>query len=412
MHKGTTVFVEKALQRSKADPAAVKGIVPPGTGMVMPKKKKAAPAPDAAFAAKAADTGGAAAPSGDNLKVDVPAPNGTSNGSGGTTVPGPDGSTVDITHFTVHNWVQAVYRAFKVKFPTKRWQTATLAVREASMLTGAVAEEDVARAERLAAQGKTSTKGGRRRAKLDRIGRAQSVNSPQTRYDDTLYIVWTPNKASKDQVVEVFQCTVDPQVTASPNGQPYLLEGFQYRLTQTLHRSDKYGGGAHAYRILDKGKNTISLVRTREKRFIDSSDDQSGTGLWDDEDAAINMHFGGTVTSGVGEYVGGWSAGCTVLRHGLASKRYRRFITITQKSKDDYRPYLVVSSKYVRLYHEWVAYCKEHPAMAQDPRSVLRMSNLKKRELNGKYIPTLVDIDYAKAHPARVAPMLFSIRKK
>jgi uncharacterized Zn-binding protein involved in type VI secretion len=418
MHKGSTVVVEKALQKSKADAGAVKGIVPEGTGMVASKKKKAAAAPVAFMASKSAapkveNTGGVEAPSGDDAEADVPASNGTSSGPGTTTVPGPSNNTVKVVHLTVHNWVQAVYKAFKVKFPTGRWQTATLAVREASMLSdNVVSEAAVVRSERLAAQGKTATKESRRRATQHRSPRRQRVADSATRYDDTLYIVWTPTKVSKRQKVEVFQCTVDPGVTASVNGMPYLLEGHEYRLINTLHRSDRYGSAALAYRILDKGKSVVTLVRTRDKRYIDSADDQSGPVLWNREDAAINMHFGGSGSTPTGEVVGPWSAGCTVLRHGLWSKRYRQFASITQKSSDARRPYLVVSSKYIRLYHEWVAYCKGNPKKAKDPKSVLKMGVLEKREINGKYIPSLLDVKYAKANPSRVKPMLFSIAKK
>jgi hypothetical protein len=199
-------------------------------------------------------------------------------------------------------------------------------------------------------------------------------------------------------------------VTQSSEGQPYLLEGREYRLVNTLHKAESYGSGAHAYRVYDKGTAyALTLVRTDDKRVINSSDDQLK--MWYG-DAAINIHFAGSGSAPLSELVGGFSAGCTVLRHGLASKRYGRFAQITQKSKTTRRPYLVVSAKYIRLYHEWVAFCKGDPARAMDPRSVLKLSVLKNRELNGKYIPSLLDVKYAKANPSRVAPMLFSIRKK
>ncbi|MCK6590857.1 MAG: hypothetical protein L6Q76_25135, partial [Polyangiaceae bacterium] len=62
--------------------------------------------------------------------------------------------------------------------------------------------------------------------------------------------------------------------------------------------------------------------------------------------------------------------------------------------------------------HEWVAFCKGNPKRAKDPRSVLKLSVLEKREINGKYIPSLLDVKYARANPSRVAPMLFKIAKK
>jgi uncharacterized Zn-binding protein involved in type VI secretion len=399
LHKGSTVVVEKALQRSKADPGAVKGVVPPGTRMVMrTAAKKTA-------AKKTPNTGGAQAP--DPKTADVPASNGTSTGRGGTSIPGSDGTPVDIVHLTVYNWVEAIYKAFKVKFPKDSWKIAMLGVREASMLTGAAPSEDaVANAERLAAQGKTSAEGGSGTVKQSRVKRRQDVDSPVTKYDDTLYIVWTESEASKKQKVEVFECTIDPQGVENPRGQPYLLEGFTYNVKHTLHRLDTYGSGAHAFRITDPGKVTITVLRTREKRFVDSSDDLGG--IYGDEASAINMHFGSRYSSGVGEEVGLWSTGCTVLRHGLASKRYQRFAYITLTSHDP-GVYLVVSAKYVRLFHEWVAYCDGDRKKAKDPKSVLKMGPLKNRALNGKYIPSLLDVDYAKANPSTVARALFTI---
>jgi uncharacterized Zn-binding protein involved in type VI secretion len=414
LHKGSTVIVEKALQRSKVDPGAVKGIVPSGMRMVTPKKAKlAAPAPDALAALKGApkeppSTGGAQAPSPRNAGEN--ASNGTSGDSGGTSIPGPDGAPVKVVKFTVYNWVQAVYRAFRVKFPKASWKIAILGVREASMLTGAgPSESAVARAERLAAQGKTSAKGGSRKTKQTRVKRKQSVYSPETRFDDTLYVVWTPTKPNKKQKVEVFECTIDPQVTENPNGQPYLLEGREYQVQHTLHKDYKYGSNAHAFRVLDKGKATISLLRTRQLRYVNSADDTTGIHAY--EDAGINIHFWGSGSLGVGDEVGAYSSGCTVLRHGLASKRYQRFAQITLKCHDP-GPYLVVSAKYVRLYHEWAAYCDGDPIKAKDPKSVLKMGILKNRELNGKYIPSLLDVDYAKANPSRATPLLFRVRKK
>ena len=42
MHRGSTIVVEKSLQKSKADAGAVKGIVPAGTRMITPRKKPGA----------------------------------------------------------------------------------------------------------------------------------------------------------------------------------------------------------------------------------------------------------------------------------------------------------------------------------------------------------------------------------
>ncbi|HLM76277.1 MAG TPA: hypothetical protein VK459_26400, partial [Polyangiaceae bacterium] len=91
------------------------------------------------------------------------------------------------------------------------------------------------------------------------------------------------------------------------------------------------------------------------------------------------------------------------------SKRYGRFIEIVHKSKKP-RPYLVVSSQYIRLYHEWVDYCKGDKQKAQDPKSVLKEDALKEREINGKYVPSIIDVTYAKANPARVSPALFTTK--
>jgi hypothetical protein len=58
-----------------------------------------------------------------------------------------------------------------------------------------------------------------------------------------------------------------------------------------------------------------------------------------------------------------------------------------------------------------VAYCDGDKKKAQDPRSVLKLDELAKRELNGKYIPTIIDVKFAKANPDFVAPALFTIAK-
>jgi hypothetical protein len=58
-----------------------------------------------------------------------------------------------------------------------------------------------------------------------------------------------------------------------------------------------------------------------------------------------------------------------------------------------------------------VDYCKGDKQKAQDPKSVLKEDALKERELNGKYIPSVLDITYAKANPAKVSEALFSTAK-
>jgi len=323
----------------------------------------------------------------------------------------------------VHNWVEAVYKAFKIEFPTGVWQISTLGVREASMLAKGVQTEDqVVKSEELAGEGKTSAAGSKDEAKMDRTAREQSVlKGKNTKFDDVLYIVWTESKVEQDQKVEVFQCTIDPGTDVSGTGYPFLLEGHEYTLSPVKHKLlKKYknpavamqtGKTINAFRVNDKGKGVTSVVRTAGKRYIKSDKDISGKSLIKDtSDPGINIHFRGYNNEQAGEDFGGWSAGCTVLRHPLFSKRYGRFIEIVHKSKKP-RPYLVVSSQYIRLYHEWVDYCKGDKQKAQDPKSVLKEDALKEREVNGKYVPSIIDVQYAKANPARVAPALFSTAK-
>jgi hypothetical protein len=316
----------------------------------------------------------------------------------------------------VHNWVEAVYKAFKIPFPTGVWETANLGVREASMLgAGTQSDEDIGKAEKLAAEGKTSDKGGNGTAKLDDVTRDHSiVSGTNAKFDDILYIVWTETTADKDQKVEVFQCTIDPEVAVNPAGHPFLLEGFEYQNIAWTHKAAKYGnpyGGANAYQVRDKGpKDTTSIVRMRGKRFVKQRSDLSGA-MVRHEQPGINVHFGGKAAGPVGENIGRWSAGCTVLRHGLKSKRYARFVEIVKKSKAKPRPYVIVSSQYVKLYHEWVDFCKGDKTKAQDPKSVLKEDALKARELNGKYIPSILDINFAKANAALVEPALFTVAK-
>jgi uncharacterized Zn-binding protein involved in type VI secretion len=427
--KGATVIVEKTLQKSKADRPAVKGIVPKGERMVTPRKKPAAPpAPKPAASsggggkdgpAKSAPKPPAAKPAAsDHRNTHIPASNGTSKEPAITTIPRPRGEKVRITQFTVHNWVEAVYKAFNVPFPTGVLQTATLGVREASMLRPGQSKAEIVETERLATEGRTSADGRKGTAKVTRAERLQRVTAGSTRHDDSLFIVWTESTVNKEQKVEVFQCTIDPQTT-SEEGQPYLLEGRQYDLLPWTHRRTKYrnpyGGNGNAYRVTDKGKgasNRITLVRTNLKRFVDSKDDLTyRTRVLSRGNSLINMHFGSLGAAGLDPYVRAWSQGCTVLRHGLRSDRYRYFVKrIVHRAKKP-RPYLVVSSQYIRLYHEWVAYCGGDKKKAQDPRSVLKLDVLAQRELNGKYIPTILDVKFAKANPSFVASALFSVAK-
>ncbi|HLM73397.1 MAG TPA: PAAR domain-containing protein, partial [Polyangiaceae bacterium] len=354
--KGATVIVEKTLQKSKADRPAVKGIVPKGERMVTPRKKPAAP-PAAKPAAGASSGGGSkgapaktapkppappakpAKPADDGpRKAHVPASNGTSKDPAITTIPRPRGEKVRITQFTVHNWVEAVYKAFKVPFPTGVREMATLGVREASMQRRGQGVGDIKETERLAEQGKTSAEGGKGTARQARVKRIKSVDAAPTIWDDTLYVVWTESKVNKDQRVDVFQCTIDPQTT-SKRGQPYLLEGREYEMMPHWHQIDghafpnPHGGGPNqAFKIKDKGTRgagKIRLVRTYKKRFVTSRADlrypESIVNI--SVPSKINMHFGSPR-----EYVGGASQGCTVLRHTLPSGRYGHFVrTIVHK---------------------------------------------------------------------------------
>lgn len=456
LHKGSTIIVEKNIQQSQADGGAVKGIVPNGTRMLSDQKKVAPPpaapaaapavapaaaapapapsappagmsqvspppaaapaAPAAAPAAAApaqAAAPAAAAPAANAQQASVPASNGTSTDPGLATVNRPDGGKVDVTHFTVHNWVEAVFKAFKIPFPTGVWETATLGVREASMLgAGTQSDEDIGKAEKLAAEGHSSAKGGNGNAKLAETKRETTIiKDKNAKFDDILYIVWTESTADKDQKVEVFQCTIDPEVAVNEAGHPFLLEGFEYQLIGWVHKAAKYGnpyGGNDAYQVRDKGpKETTSIVRTRSKRVIEKRADLSGA-MVRHESPGINVHFAGAGTGAVSENIGHWSAGCTVLRHRLSSKRYARFVEIVKKSKSKPRPYLIVSSQYIRLYHEWVDFCGGDKGKASEPKSVLKEDALKERAIGGKYIPSILDINYAKANPALVEPALFT----
>jgi hypothetical protein len=417
------VIVEKTLQKSKADRPAVKGIVPKGERMVTPRKKPAAPA--APKPAASSSGGGKGAPAkaapkppapaakpaaSDHRNTHIPASNGTSKEPAITTIPRPRGEKVRITQFTVHNWVEAVYKAFKVPFPTGVRQMATLGVREASMQRPRQGKDDIDRSERLAEQGKTSAEGGNGTARQARVKRIKSVAKARTIWDDTLYVAWTASRVNKEQRVEVFQCTIDPDTDSRPYGQPYLLEGREYGLWPKFHQGKKpYGDLFNAYRINDPGKSRITLLRTERLRFIASKGDLTNSKrvLSITAQSGINMHWGGHV-----ERVKKFSQGCTVLRHPVHSHRYKNDFArdIIRKSKPP-RPYLVVASQYVRLYHEWVAYCDGDKKKAQDPRSVLKLDELAKRELNGKYIPTIIDVKFAKANPDFVAPALFTIAK-
>lgn len=278
------------------------------------------------------------------------------------------------------------------------------------------------KSEEQAGAGNTSATGGAGVAKMDRTKREQRVLKGQnTKMDDVLYIVWTESTVDKDQKVEVFQCTIDPGVDVSGKGHPFLLEGWEYHLSPVKHKQLKtysnppeYSKGGkllNAFRVNDKGQRfkSTSIVRTKGKRVIEAGRDISGP-IVRKEEPGINIHFRGYGSEPAGEDFGGWSAGCTVLRHALFSKRYKRFVHIVHTSKEP-RPYLVVSSQYIRLYHEWVQYCAGDKQKAADPKSVLKEDALAERALNGKYIPSILDVKFAKANPNTVAPALFSVAK-
>jgi uncharacterized Zn-binding protein involved in type VI secretion len=88
--------------------------------------------------------------------------------------------------------------------------------------------------------------------------------------------------------------------------------------------------------------------------------------------------------------------------HGYAhpdpkAERYRRFMNIYNHAANREKiPYLIVSSRYVKTYEEWVKWVEAHPGEVAGPRSVLLESGLRSPSGHAHhYLPSFLEKAYA-----------------
>jgi hypothetical protein len=138
-----------------------------------------------------------------------------------------------------------------------------------------------------------------------------------------------------------------------------------------------------------------STNRTRIFRTLDSTRTRGGRFVVEENNDTIHMHGGmpGSAT------VGGWSVGCTVLRHRFASPRYTHFKNTYNAAPNKQRiPYLVVSSDYVRSYGEWVREVDRTPGETPEPRTVIIANELRSPAgVTGRYLPSIFSTEFANA---------------
>jgi uncharacterized Zn-binding protein involved in type VI secretion len=80
-----------------------------------------------------------------------------------------------------------------------------------------------------------------------------------------------------------------------------------------------------------------------------------------------------------------------------AATRYRQFMDVYNQAKNkDAIPYLIVSSRYVETYEEWVTRLADHPTQKPAPSSVILASGLVSPEgIAGHYLPSFMSKAYA-----------------
>lgn len=456
---GSTVMVQKGLQKGTWDPGASSGeIIAPSHSHVAPAgaaAPAAAPAhaaaavpphPAAAAApapAAAAPTGGAAAPHATAAaKVVTPtsapaaAPTGgaatphaaapAAASTGGAPAPGthvvhapsppatppatqevhlvrPTTSSAQVTLATVHNWVELVFRAFKQTLPTAATEIAILGVREAS-LSGKGTTDQL---EAQAGAGHTDN--------VNFTTEARDANfAHATTWNDLLFIAYTDSTPQKAQHIEVFECTIDAGECDNPAGTPILLEGKLYSGRPGGHISSRYPGSDICLHLFTDTYGKMALARECTKSYrvfskIESA--KSAPANWRfaklEDNGSIHMHFG--AESG---RVGGWSTGCTVLHHHYFVKngagkrvpdagavRYKRFMELYRGAANKNKiPYLVVSSEYIRGYAEWARLIGEKHDEGSKPASVILRDKLRSPAgMEGHYLPSIMTTAFANA---------------
>jgi uncharacterized Zn-binding protein involved in type VI secretion len=306
---------------------------------------------------------------------------------------------------TAYNWMELVYKAFKLTMPTGANQVALLGVRE-GILTGG---QRTTRDDDFETFHDHTAKGGK------------GDGGHETKYDDLIFLAVAPKDPAIMQRVEAFECSIDPgDKYSTAAGMPLLIEGapggsvvYQgFPATHhgpCLHLYSGHQGPLRVTRIHYEAVTDPKKAPANHRTFETTGDANVHSGKQsyqfyqnETEDPGILIHSSWTrqyVNSGGTQ----WSVGCTVLRHsydggGDDAKRFLDFgTTATTAANKQQVPYLVVSSKYVKSYAEWVKEVDKSPDKAPKPSSVLRRDGLETptNGAKGKYLPSIVSKAFA-----------------
>jgi uncharacterized Zn-binding protein involved in type VI secretion len=428
---GSTVTVEKALQKGEWDKGASSGAVQPPSHAHLDPPGQAAPAP-AAHAAPSApaapsqaatpshaaatptqaaapsQAAAAPAPAAQTHAVHAPAPAATPADKHEVHIVRPSTPNAHVQLTTVHNWAELVFKACGYTMPTGATEIAILGVREAS-LSGKGGEDTL---EAEAAAGETD-KVTFTREERDASFSKSAASAHATTWNDLLFIAYTDSTPAKAQHVEVFECTIDAGAFENAAGLPVTLEGKLYSARPGYHIPSRYPGNDVALHLFYEAYGKMALAREctgSYRSFTNIASAKNTATDWRfarvEDNASIHMHFG----SELGK-VGNWSTGCTVLHHHYFIKngsgarvpdpkatRYKRFMELYRGAANKQRiPYLVVSSKYVRSYAEWARLVDQSPGEVQKAESVIMKDKLVAAPGQaGRYLPSFVTEGFAK----------------
>ncbi|HEX4403429.1 MAG TPA: PAAR domain-containing protein [Polyangia bacterium] len=325
---------------------------------------------------------------------------------------------------TAYNWMELVYKAFNETMPTGANQVALLGVREGVL------------------------NGGQRRTRDDDFAthndaviekqQSKGATNHQTQYDDLIFLAVAPKDVTQVQRVEAYECSIDPgNVESTAAGIPLLLEGKAYhcRPWPKYQPNDSVsiymGSASHmittriryaadSVKPGGKGKPSAFTINPNHRTFltIDDANIDTSKGQLKKTDAykflsdeasnpTILIHMSWDQV-----YVdmpnAKWSTGCTVLHHGKADPRYTDFAkTETSAANKAQIPYLVVSTRYVKSYAEWVKEVDKAPDQVPKASSVLRTEGLETPTggAKGQYLPTTISKAFADEVTKKVAEL-------
>ena len=328
---------------------------------------------------------------------------------------------------SLHNWVQQVYAAFKQDFPTKENEVVLLGIRE---MTRTSTNVDVPQSNDTY----NRQSGGRQRSRGKLTGKkgTEIGHDDTTKFNDTLFMVWTDSDPAKGTKARVYTCTIDPSldyVAAKTTGTPYLLEGRAYRAATgphhgkmtALHVYSEAGGQGHIM-LAREATKSVRVFQKIDSALVRKS--TNGPQKWEfvgtEANPTIHVHW--TFPDKSSKYYQDhyaasqashrWSAGCTVLGYAKPSAEIKEFEGIISAAENHTKiPYLVVSSAYVRRPSTWVASVGQKTEQLQRPESTLKPEGLVAAPPGCKgYLPSIMTYEFARDVLAR-ADDLDSLQK-